>query len=80
MHTLEDTYIVCIMGIRIPIRPYLSSWATVNSRVMGHTIVPDLAADRSGSCFMFIDMYNIDTKPSSRDDSLVDRLSSLTLQ
>ena len=43
----------------------------VVTRVLGNTIVPDLAADRYGSCSMFVDMANLATKPSSRDDGLV---------
>ena len=41
---------------------------------MGHPPVPDLAADRSGSCSMFVDMGNLANKPSSRDDGLLARL------
>ena len=39
--------------------------------VLGQKIVPDMAADRSSSCNMFVEMANIATKPSSRDDGLV---------
>ena len=45
-------------------------------RVLGHMIVPDLAADRSGSCSMFDKDANLATKPSSSDDGLVARLAS----
>ena len=38
---------------------------------MGHTIVPDLAADRSSLFSMFVEMDNLATKPSSCDDGLV---------
>ena len=47
----------------------------VTSRVMGHTIVTDLSADRSGSCSMFVEMSNLATKPSSLDDGLVARFA-----
>ena len=50
----------------------------VVTRVLGHTIVPDLAADRSGSCSMFDKMTNIATKALSRDDGLVARLAILS--
>ena len=40
-------------------------------RVLGHKIVPDLAADISGLCHVFVEMDNLATKPSSRDDVLV---------
>ena len=43
----------------------------VVTRVMGHTVVPDLAADRSSSCSMFVEMANLATKPSSFYDDLV---------
>ena len=46
----------------------------------GHAIVPDMAADRSGLCSMFVEMSNIATKPSSRDDGLVARLYISTSQ
>ena len=39
--------------------------------VLGHTIVPDLSADRSGLCSMLVEMAKIATKPSSHDDGLV---------
>ena len=32
-------------------------------RVVGHKIVPYLAAERSGLCTMFVEMANIATKP-----------------
>ena len=35
----------------------------VVTRVMGHKIVPDLAADRSSLCSMFVEMANLATKP-----------------
>ena len=38
---------------------------------LGHTIIPDLAADRSGLCSIFVEIANLATKPSSRDDGLV---------
>ena len=41
--------------------------------VLGHTIVPYMAAYRSGLCSMFVDMGNLATKKSSRDDDLVAR-------
>ena len=47
-------------------------------QVLGHTIVPDMAADISGSCSMFDKMTNLATKPSSRDDGLVARLVILS--
>ena len=34
----------------------------VVTRVLGHTIVPDLARDISGSCSMFVEMANLATK------------------
>ena len=42
LRTLEDTYIVCIVGSGIPSGQYLGSFDTVNYRVIGHKIVPDL--------------------------------------
>ena len=50
----------------------------VVTRVLGHTIVPDLAADRSSLCSMFDKMTNLATKPSSHDDGLVARLVILS--
>ena len=49
-----------------------------DSRFLGHTIIPDLDAEISGSCSMFVEMYNVATKPSSCDDSSVDRLAIST--
>ena len=46
------------------------------TRVVGHTIIPDLVADRSRTCSMFVEMTNLATKPSSHDDDLVARLES----
>ena len=46
---------------------------------MGHKILPDLDVDRSGSCSMFVEMDNLATKTSSRDDGLVARLAISTL-
>ena len=46
----------------------------VLNRVLGHTIVPDLAAEISGSCSMFVEIANLTTKPSSCNDSLMARL------
>ena len=43
----------------------------VVTRVLGHTFVLDMAADRPVLCSMFFDMDNIGTKSSSRDDGLV---------
>ena len=43
----------------------------VVTRFLGHKIVPDLDADRSGSCSMFVEMVNIATKPLSCDSGLV---------
>ena len=40
------------------------------------TIVPDLDTDRSGSCSMFGQDYNLAATPSLRDYGLVDRLPS----
>ena len=37
-----------------------------------------MVADRSGSCSMFVDMDNLATKTSSRDDGLVARLAIST--
>ena len=48
------------------------------THVLGHTIVPDLAADISGLCSIFVEMANISTKPSSRDDGIVARLAIST--
>ena len=50
----------------------------VVTRFLGHKIVPDMAADRSGSCIMFVDMVNIVTKLSSHDYGLVDILAIST--
>ena len=47
-------------------------------RALGHTIVPDLSADRYGSCSMFVEMDNLATKPPSRYDGLVARLAIST--
>ena len=52
--------------------------SVVVTRVLGHTIVPYLYADRYGSCIMFVEMDNLDTKPASCDDGLVARLSIST--
>ena len=46
--------------------------------VIGNTIVPYLATDRSGTGCMYINIDNLSTKPSSLDDSLVARLPILT--
>ena len=43
----------------------------VVTRAMGYTIVSDLAADRSVSCSMFVEVADLAPKPSSRDDGLV---------
>ena len=55
------------------------TWEYVTFRVLGHKIVPYLAAYRSGSCSMFVEMANLATKPSSRDGGLVDRLAISTV-
>ena len=47
--------------------------------VLRHTRVTDLAADRSGSCRMCVEMYNLVTKPSSWDIILVPILDISTL-
>ena len=46
----------------------------VVTQVLGHKIVLYLAADISDLCSMFVDMANLATTPSSRDDGLVARL------
>ena len=48
----------------------------VVTRVLGHMIVPDLAAYRSSSRSMFDKDTNLSTKPYSRHDGLVARLAS----
>ena len=52
----------------------------VVTRVLGHTILPDIAADRSGYCSIFVEITYLATKKSSRYGGLVARLaiSSIT--
>ena len=71
LRVLEDNDVVCIVGSGIIGGRYQGS----SNRVLGHTIVPYLAAERYGFCSMFVEMDNLATKPSSRDDSLVAILS-----
>ena len=75
LHALKDTDKVCIVGSGIPGGQYLGSCDPV---AMGHIIVQYMAADRSGPCSMSVEMANIATKPSSRDNGLVARLSIST--
>ena len=51
----------------------------VLNRVLGHTIVPDLAAEISGLCGMFVGMANLATKTSSRDYGLAATLAIQTV-
>ena len=48
LRVLEDTDLVCIVGSGISGGRYL-----VVTQVLEHTILQDLAADRSGLCSMF---------------------------
>ena len=55
--------------------PRLVYTSVVVTPCSGHTLVPDLVSDISGSCLIFRWYLNLDTKPSSRDNDLVARLS-----
>ena len=72
---LEDTNLLLIFIVWL-----LStiSQEYVTSRVLGHTIILDLNIYRSGLCSMSVEMANIATKSSSRDNGLLDRLSIST--
>ena len=74
LRVLEATDVVCIVKSEIPVGQYLGRC----SRALGHTTVPDIAADRSVLCSMFVDMANLATKQSSRDFGLVARLAIST--
>ena len=74
LRVLEATDVVYIGGLG----SLVGDTSGLVTRVLGHTIVPDLDTDRSGSCRMFVETANLSTKPSSRDDSLVDRLDVST--
>ena len=50
LRVLEATDVVCIGGIGIPV----FNTSGVVTPVMGHTLVPDMAADTSGPCSMFV--------------------------
>ena len=71
LRALETNGIVYIMGDGYPMLEI--TWE-LWPHVMGHKIIPYLAADRSGSCNIFVNTNNLPTKPSSCDGCLVDGL------
>ena len=67
LRLLETTNVVCI-----------GEWDPPSNTTLGHTIVPDLDTNRSGSCRISVEMANLSTKQSSLDGGSVARLSIST--